>query len=151
MQLMTLEWSETAREVMDYYEWAGMIFCSFISITGFIVFNLIVAVVCDAVSIIDKKIRQEGEEYSEEMKRLEGRDLGLDMDESDRSTAQHKWKKAQKRINELTLELEEMKENQTKLIAAIAKLASVCQGHELLLDRGRKGLTFPSSLGVPKL
>ncbi|GAX17910.1 voltage-dependent calcium channel T type alpha-1H [Fistulifera solaris] len=149
MQLMTLEWSETAREVMDYYEWAGMIFCSFISITGFIVFNLIVAVVCDAVSIIDKKIRQEEEEYLEEMKHLEQHGLGLDNDESERLN--DKWMEAQKRINELTLELQEMKENQTKLIAAITKLANVCQGQDLVFDRERTQHNFPSSLGMPKL
>lgn len=140
MQFMTLEWAEPAREVMDYYEWAGMIFCSFISITGFIVFNLIVAVVCDAVSIIDKKIRKEEKEYLEEMRRQE-RESGIDMNESEGLTSQQKWMEAQKRINELTMELEAMKENQRKLIASITKLTNVWQGQPTLeLERKRQGI-----------
>lgn len=130
MQMMTLDWAEVTREVIGYYEWAGILICSFISITGFIVFNLIVAVVCDAVSIIDKKIRKEEEEYSEEMKLLE-------QNERENMTAQQKWMQAQKRINELTSEIEEMKEHQRKLVASITKLANAWQGQELALERKR--------------
>lgn len=138
MQLMTMEWAELAREVMEYYEWAGSIFCSFISITGFIVFNLIVAVVCDSVSIIDKKIRREAREYLQELEQLQRRAMGIGGDEAEELTLQQKWTEARKRINELTLELEEMKENQTKLIASITRLAKAWEQHEQTQELGRK-------------
>ena len=53
--MMTMEWSDIARECMAQIWWAWMPFISFIMITGFIVFNLIIAVVCDAVAVIENK------------------------------------------------------------------------------------------------
>jgi hypothetical protein len=58
MEMMTLEWGEIAREVMLYHSWAWAPFTAFILITGFIVFNLIVAVVCDAVADTEKTVRK---------------------------------------------------------------------------------------------
>ena len=53
--MMTMEWSDIARECMAQIWWAWMPFVSFIMITGFIVFNLVIAVVCDAVAVIENK------------------------------------------------------------------------------------------------
>ena len=53
-QMVTLEWGDIMRECMTQVWWAWIPFVSFIVITGFIVFNLIVAVVCEAVSEISK-------------------------------------------------------------------------------------------------
>jgi hypothetical protein len=58
MDMMTLNWADIAREVMIYKSWAWAPFFSYISITGFIVYNLIVAVVCDAVAVMDRKQQQ---------------------------------------------------------------------------------------------
>lgn len=58
MEMMTLEWGEICRTTMKYHNWAFAPFLAFISITGFIVFNLIVAVVCDAVAVTEKTVRQ---------------------------------------------------------------------------------------------
>jgi hypothetical protein len=58
MELMTLEWSSIVREVMVYRLWAWAPFLAFILLTGFIVFNLIVAVVCDAVAVTEKTVRE---------------------------------------------------------------------------------------------
>ena len=57
-EMMTLEWASIAREVMAQRSWAWMPFLAFIMITGFMVFNLIIAVICDAVSIVDQVARQ---------------------------------------------------------------------------------------------
>lgn len=57
-EMMTLEWAGIAREVMDQRSWAWVPFLAFIMITGFMVFNLIIAVICDAVSIIDQVARE---------------------------------------------------------------------------------------------
>jgi hypothetical protein len=53
MQMMTMEWADICREVMVIIPWAWLPFLVFIMFTGFVVFNLIVAVVCDAVKLID--------------------------------------------------------------------------------------------------
>lgn len=53
--MMTMEWADVARECMDQIWWAWAPFVAFIMITGFIVFNLIIAVVCDAVAVIENK------------------------------------------------------------------------------------------------
>lgn len=56
-QMMTMEWADIAREVMAQRSWAWLPFLAYIMITGFMVFNLIIAVICDAVSIIDRVAR----------------------------------------------------------------------------------------------
>jgi hypothetical protein len=63
MQMMTMEWSNAARECQETYKWAPILFVVFIGITGFIVFNLIIAVVCDAVAVADNMGRiEDGED-----------------------------------------------------------------------------------------
>ena len=52
-----MEWADIAREVMAQRSWAWFPFLAYIMITGFMVFNLIIAVICDAVSIIDRVAR----------------------------------------------------------------------------------------------
>lgn len=49
-EMMTLTWSDIVRQVMVEYYWAWCIFSSFLVLTSFILYSLIVAVVCDAVS-----------------------------------------------------------------------------------------------------
>jgi hypothetical protein len=49
-EMMTLSWSEIVRQVMVKYYWAWGIFGSFLVLTSFILYSLVIAVVCDAVS-----------------------------------------------------------------------------------------------------
>eukprot|EP00586_Coscinodiscus_wailesii_P004045 CAMPEP_0172488904 /NCGR_PEP_ID=MMETSP1066-20121228/18618_1 /TAXON_ID=671091 /ORGANISM="Coscinodiscus wailesii, Strain CCMP2513" /LENGTH=382 /DNA_ID=CAMNT_0013256405 /DNA_START=118 /DNA_END=1266 /DNA_ORIENTATION=- len=50
-QLMTLDnWSDICREVQQKYPWAWAPFIVYIIISAFVVFNLIIAVVCDAIA-----------------------------------------------------------------------------------------------------
>lgn len=52
-QIMTLDnWSEVVRQVMEYYTWAWFPFITFVIISGFIVVNLIIAVICDAIAAL---------------------------------------------------------------------------------------------------
>lgn len=63
-QIMTLDsWADIAREVMIVYSWAWLPFIAFVIITGFIVVNLIIAVICDAISALndDEKAKLEGQ------------------------------------------------------------------------------------------
>ena len=53
-QIMTLDnWGDIARQVIDVYKWAWVPFIVFVTISGFIVVNLIIAVICDAVSTLN--------------------------------------------------------------------------------------------------
>ena len=53
-ELMTLNWSFISRQVMDVYPWSWMVFVSFVLISAFMVYNLIIAVVCDAVRVVEE-------------------------------------------------------------------------------------------------
>ncbi len=71
-QMMTLDgWSDIAHQVMDVYPWSWMPFVAFVTTTGFIMVNLMIAVICDAVSSLhdDVKAKMHGtfdeeEDYS---------------------------------------------------------------------------------------
>ena len=71
-QMMTLDgWSDVAHQVINVYPWAWMPFVAFVTATGFIMVNLMIAVICDAVSSLhdDEKAKihgtfDEGEDYS---------------------------------------------------------------------------------------
>ncbi len=54
-EMMTMSWASLARECMDQIWWAWLPFVTFIMTTGFMVFNLIIAIVCDAVSALERK------------------------------------------------------------------------------------------------
>jgi len=52
-QMMTLdEWANIQHEIAETYSWAWIPFLVFIVITGFVVVNLIIAVICDAVHVM---------------------------------------------------------------------------------------------------
>jgi hypothetical protein len=55
-QMMTMDgWSEITREIMETERTAWMFVISFVIITGFVMVNLMVAVVCDAISDLDER------------------------------------------------------------------------------------------------
>ena len=63
-QIMTLDaWAAIAREVMVVFSWAWLPFISFVIISGFIVVNLIIAVICDAIAALhaDDKAKLHGQ------------------------------------------------------------------------------------------
>jgi hypothetical protein len=68
-QIMTLDaWADIARQVMDVYTWAWLPFVVFVIVTGFVVVNLIIAVICDAISALhdDEKAKLHGTFEEEE-------------------------------------------------------------------------------------
>ena len=102
MELMTLEWAGVARNVMAERSWAWAPILAFISVTGFIVFNLIVAVVCDAVAVVDREVQAEK------------------MGEFETDTT--KLEKAQERIWDMTEHVELMLQSQKELHQVLEKL-----------------------------
>jgi len=71
-QMITLEWADIARQVMDEYFWAWAIFSSFLVLTSFILYSLIIAVVCDAVQVQEHqdKVSNEVREKEETKQRV---------------------------------------------------------------------------------
>jgi len=70
--MITLEWATVTREVMKVYWWANIIFSSFLVVTSFILYSLIIAVVCDAVQVTEEDSDEEEElaEKQESMLRV---------------------------------------------------------------------------------
>ena len=112
MQLMTMEWAELSREVMAYKPWAAIPLVSFISITGFIIFNLVIAVVCDAVSLVDEQARAE-KEAEEKMRAGESQEAPS--------------KSAKQRISELTDQVVQMRSQNMQLKDAVTVLSQEWQ------------------------
>ena len=69
-QMMTLDWASIMRECMAQIWWAWVPFVVFIMITGFIVYNLIIAVVCEAVAAIGESTDQERSKEKDADKRM---------------------------------------------------------------------------------
>lgn len=63
-EMMTMEWIGVARECMAQRKWAWLPFVVFVMVSGFIVFNLIIAVVCDAVAVIEREAHKEEKDDS---------------------------------------------------------------------------------------
>ena len=113
MELMTLEWAGIAREVMEEHKWAWAPFATFIAMTGFIVFNLIVAVVCDAVAVTEKTVRE--------------------MDGIESDNPHHKLDEAQERIDLLQCHIDDMLQTQQ----AIQDMIEIMAGELLHLEAER--------------
>lgn len=83
-QFLTMDFQGAARMYQKHLSWAPTIFVLFVVVTGYIVFNLIVAVLCDALSVMSDEEDQEEEaqkfkkltELSEQVRQLqENQDL----------------------------------------------------------------------------
>mmetsp|Transcript_30 Transcript_30/g.78 ORF Transcript_30/g.78 Transcript_30/m.78 type:complete len:388 (+) Transcript_30:80-1243(+) len=55
-QIMTMDgWAGICREIMVEYSWAWLPFVWFVVISGFVVVNLIIAVICDAIAVLHEQ------------------------------------------------------------------------------------------------
>ena len=63
---MTMDWSVVARQTKEKYIWAWTIFIPFILVSAFIVYNLIVAVICDTVLVVEASKAEEKKRAAEE-------------------------------------------------------------------------------------
>mmetsp|Transcript_22590 Transcript_22590/g.40769 ORF Transcript_22590/g.40769 Transcript_22590/m.40769 type:complete len:345 (-) Transcript_22590:82-1116(-) len=100
-QMMTMEWITITRECMQFYTWAWAPFLAFVMISGFIVFNLIIAVVCDAVSEIENK-----ENKKEEV-----------------SCMENEIRVTEKRVDDLSRNLQQLIKNQKEMNSSLGALA----------------------------
>lgn len=72
-QFITLEgWGDVVRQVAAVRPWsASLIFSSFIVVTGFIMYNLIVAVMCDSMLVVEAHAREDARELKQQKLMLE--------------------------------------------------------------------------------
>lgn len=105
MQMMTMEWIVPARECMAVYYWAWIPFVGFVMVSGFIVFNLIVAVVCDAVAVIEREERDDEDESLCEPSQLSLAQQRIDEMSGEVTTLLQKQKEIQVALQLLAQEL----------------------------------------------
>jgi hypothetical protein len=61
-QLMTLDgWDEIVREIMETYVWCWIPFFIYLILTGIIITNIVIAIICDSVLYMTKEEEQERE------------------------------------------------------------------------------------------
>lgn len=77
-QFMTMDWQEAARDVQQHISWAPLLFVLFEIVSGFIVFNLIVAVLCEALGLLEKDSEEEELQREVEKKRIDDMNVLLE-------------------------------------------------------------------------
>lgn len=129
-QIMTMDsWADIAREVMVVYPWAWLPFISFVIITGFIVVNLIIAVICDAISALndDEKAKLEGG-YDNSNKELEEDEDGNLIPAQDESThSPLPEADVQEQLDSLEAQVEELTRVQVQTLYTLEYLARQLQ------------------------
>lgn len=99
-EMMTMEWADVTRELMTYHSWAWAPSVTFVLLSGFVVFNLIIAVVCDAVAFTDTEATEEEDKSIED-----------------------ELSQAQIRVKILTAQVNDMQDNQRRLLDMLEQLA----------------------------
>ena len=80
VQMMTLDgWAGIAREVMDVHYWAWIPIVAYVIVSGFVVVNLIIAVICDAISALNSDDKKMLEGNYEEDSDLDSNSQGLEI------------------------------------------------------------------------
>jgi len=123
---MTMEWADITREVMDVdgMWWAWIPFISFVMITGFIVFNLIIAVVCDAVAVLEDKTNLQPDFFGESSSERSIERRG----ESSDSPRKGKASEETELIDNLETQMSSALKTQKEMLALLATLESLTQG-----------------------
>jgi len=106
-RIMTLDsWADITLEVMQKYKWAWIPFMTFVGMSSFIVINLIIAVICDAVSSIQTN------ELSEQLGNIQKKATG------DRYDEQSQLAQLKLQMDEVTTTLRWLADNQRQQYSA---------------------------------
>lgn len=120
------EWSGIAYEVSEQQYWAWLIFIIFIVMSAFVVVNLIIAVICDALQILRKAERamlfglSEDEDEAGEWANKDDNDEELHTEED----------KIQQRINDMHRMLDEVVASQERMNRTIKYLSIVVESQQ---------------------
>lgn len=110
---------------MDVYSWAWLPFISFVIITGFVVVNLIIAVICDAISALrdDEKAKLHGT-YEGSEEEDGGSSNDYDDDSSDPVVQEEIMRE---HLTSLEGQVEELSRMQEESLMALAQLTAQLQ------------------------
>ena len=149
-QMMTLDnWADICFEIQIVYPWAWVPFVCFIIITGFVVVNLIIAVICDAVHVLGNSDKANLEGYSEDnypANNVEGETRqwlkgqsgdALDTNSFGASEGNGQPYTMEQRLHELELQLDEImivNEQMRKTIEVLTKQLQICTDSESRTD-----------------
>jgi len=134
-QMMTLdEWANILVQVQEVYPWAWVPFIIFIIITGFVVVNLIIAVICDAVHVLGNENKAglygfDGEEslLSKNDKEFYMRDQVQDAPSS-QSTATQRLEELQQQLDEMVMVQDQMRRTIKVLSSRLTLAHNVLDG-----------------------
>lgn len=158
-QMMTLdEWYDILADVQKTHSWAWVFFLMFIIVTAFVVVNLIIAVICDAVHVMgnDSKAGLVGFE-SEEL-----RSIGMESDLYDGgvnkmtnpASTEQRLQDLQRQLEEMVLVQDQMKTTIEVLMQQLSQNAvrkvgplSIDSKGQALLSKGGEGSQSNESVG----
>ncbi|KAG7356460.1 ion transport protein [Nitzschia inconspicua] len=130
-QMMTLDdWADISREVIPAYKWAGIPFALFVVISGFIVVNLIIAVICDAIGAL----------HADQKARLHG-----DYDETKTDAENAKYMDIREQLDELEDHVEELTRIQARTFHTLQYLTKQIQMQKLKQELHGKTTTSPAT------
>ena len=138
-QLMCFDnWHEPARDVMNTYWWSWIIFVLFVILSGFVVANLVIAIICDSLITMNqqKVMDKQQKEYEEERERAkENRKLKLQSfhnipsrrDSLKSLNTTSSFKTVMDYEIELEQKLEEYLDEQEEFLDVVAKLRDILE------------------------
>ena len=116
-QMMTLDnWASICREVTKKYKWAWLPFFTFVIISGFIVVNLIIAVICDAIGAL----------HADEKAKLHG-----DFDEENTDAGDSENMDIREQLDTLEDQMEDLTRIQARTFHTLQYLTQQMQMHKL--------------------
>jgi hypothetical protein len=127
-QIMTLDnWADVARQVMDTDPWAWLPFIVFVIITGFVVVNLMIAVICDSIAALhdDDRAKLHGT-YDEDSPPLESQGNSLPLGQGN----------VQEQLDSLEDQVDELSRMQEETLLALETLSQ-----QLQMQRNHKELS----------
>ena len=130
------EWADILGQVQVVYPWAWAPFIIFIILTGFIVVNLVIAVICDAVHVLggETKAGLYGFE-EEELKKKNDRPFYQNVQAIPPAPSTYSSSSAAQRLEELQKQLDEMVMVQDQMRRTIEILSSRLTFFHDVLDR----------------
>jgi len=118
---MTLDgWAEIARQVMEIHKWAWLPFIVFVIITGFVVVNLIIAVICDAIAAL----------HDDEKAKLHGTFEDSETSENDESMHPAMQEDVREQLDTLENHVDELTQMQEQTLITLETLARQLQSQQ---------------------
>ena len=135
-QIMTFDsWQGIAREVMAVYPWAWVLFVMWVVLTGFVVMNLIIAIICESLVTMTEEKKVLEELHKKAILKLELQGKSLTKEESKRVMLEtQKNIQSLKSVNTLDTEdnmfhlenmVEEILADQEDLLETVEKLRDI--------------------------